>query len=204
MINKSLEKTPSPRLKFILEMGPLLVFFAANYRGDWLIKNVPFFYGFDKPLFPATALFMVAITLSLLASWIICRKIPFMPLISGIFVLFFGVLTLWLHNDVFIKMKPTLINSFFAMALFVGLWLKKPLLRYVFGGALQLEEEGWRKLTQRWAYFFVFLAVVNEVVWRNFSDNFWANFKVFGIMPITLLFVASQMPLLLKHSLTKK
>ncbi|MBB4075875.1 intracellular septation protein [Bartonella fuyuanensis] len=190
----------SPTLKFLLEMGPLVTFFFANYKGEWLIKNVEFFQNFDKPIFPATAIFMVAIIISLSLSWILARQIPIMPLISGIFVLVFGFLTLWLHNENFIKMKPTIINSLFAFILFSGMFFKKSLLRYALDSTLKLDDLGWKKLTYRWAFFFVFLALLNEIIWRNFSDNFWTNFKVFGVMPITILFMLTQMPLIIKHS----
>ncbi|EJF85170.1 septation protein A [Candidatus Bartonella washoeensis] len=199
-IEKDKKAALSPTLKFLLEIGPLIVFFLSNYKGEWLIKNIVFFKSFNKPIFPATAIFMVAIIIALSLSWILARKIPIMPLISGIFVLVFGFLTLWLHNDTFIKMKPTIINCLFALILFCGMFFKKPLLRYVFDSTLKLDDLGWQKLTYRWALFFVFLALLNEVVWRNFSDNFWTSFKVFGVMPITILFMLTQMPTILKHS----
>ncbi|EJF79225.1 Intracellular septation protein [Candidatus Bartonella washoeensis] len=199
-IEKHKKAALSPTLKFLLEIGPLIVFFLSNYKGEWLIKNIVFFKSFNKPIFPATAIFMVAIIIALSLSWILARKIPIMPLISGIFVLVFGFLTLWLHNDTFIKMKPTIINCLFALILFGGMFFKKPLLRYVFDSTLKLDDLGWQKLTYRWALFFVFLALLNEVVWRNFSDNFWTSFKVFGVMPITILFMLTQMPTILKHS----
>ncbi|WP_317992484.1 septation protein A [Bartonella gliris] len=199
-VDKNQREALSPTLKFVLEMGPLVVFFLANYKGEWLIKNIGFFKSFNKPIFPATAIFMVAIIIALILSWTLARKIPIMPLISGIFVIVFGFLTLWLHNDTFIKMKPTIINSLFALILFGGMFFKKPLLRYAFDSTLKLDDLGWEKLTYRWAFFFVFLALLNEVVWRNFSDNFWTSFKVFGVMPITILFMFTQMPTILKHS----
>lgn len=198
--NDNQQAASSPILKFFLEMGPLIVFFLANYKGEWLINNVGLFKNFHKPIFPATAIFMVAIIIALSLSWILTRKIPIMPLISGIFVLVFGFLTLWLHNDTFIKMKPTIINSLFAILLFGGMFFKKPLLRYVLDSTLKLDELGWQKLTYRWAFFFIFLALLNEIIWRNFSDNFWTSFKVFGVMPITVVFMLTQMPLILKHS----
>ncbi|EJF85396.1 septation protein A [Bartonella rattimassiliensis] len=199
-MNNNKKSSLSPTLKFLLEMGPLVAFFFANYKGEWLIKNIEFFQTFNKPIFPATAIFMVAIIISLSLSWIIARQIPIMPLISGIFVLVFGFLTLWLHNETFIKMKPTIINSLFAFILFSGMLFKKPLLRYAFDSTLKLDDLGWQKLTYRWAFFFVFLAILNEIIWRNFSDNFWTNFKVFGVMPITVLFMITQMPIIIKHS----
>lgn len=192
----------SPVLKLVLEMGPLVVFFFANYKGEWLINNIGLFSGFEKPIFPATAIFMAAIVIALIVSWTIARKIPVMPLISGIFVLVFGFLTLWLHNDTFIKMKPTIINTLFGLILFGGLAFKKSLLGYVLDSAFQLDAEGWRKLTYRWAWFFIFLAVINELIWRNFSDDFWTTFKVFGVMPITIIFMVAQMPIIMKHATT--
>ncbi|WP_455477825.1 septation protein A [Bartonella sp. B10] len=191
---------PSSKFKFFLEMGPLVVFFLANYKGEWLINNIEIFKNFNKPIFPATAIFMVAIIIALSLSWIISRKIPIMPLISGIFVLVFGFLTLWFNNDTFIKMKPTIINILFSFILFIGLFFKKPLLRYVFDSTFILDDLGWQKLTYRWALFFIFLAFLNEVVWRNFSDNFWTSFKVFGVMPITIIFMFLQIPIIIKHS----
>ncbi|AGF75151.1 intracellular septation protein A [Bartonella australis AUST/NH1] len=199
-LNKSRRISPSPTLKFFLEIGPLIIFFFANYKGEWLLNNVAFFKNFSKPIFPATAIFMTAVVIALGLSWILTRKIPIMPLISGIFVLVFGFLTLWLHNDTFIKMKPTIINSLFASVLFIGLFLKKPLLRYVLDFTIKLDDAGWKKLTYRWASFFIFLALLNEVIWRNFSDNFWTSFKVFGVMPITILFILAQIPIIMKHS----
>ncbi|WP_455466071.1 septation protein A [Bartonella sp. B39] len=199
-INGNQKSDFSPTIKFLLEMGPLVVFFLANYKGEWLLNNIGLFKNFSKPIFPATAIFMVAIIVALSLSWILARKIPAMPLISGIFVIVFGFLTLWLHDDTFIKMKPTIINSLFALILFGGMCFKKPLLRYAFDSTLKLDDLGWQKLTYRWAFFFVFLALLNEAVWRNFSDNFWTSFKVFGVMPLTILFMLIQMPLILRHS----
>ncbi|WP_375666828.1 MULTISPECIES: septation protein A [unclassified Bartonella] len=199
-MNNNKKKSLSPTLKFLLEMGPLVAFFFANYKGEWLIKNIGFFQNFNKSIFPATAIFMVAIIISLSLSWILARQIPIMPLISGIFVLVFGFLTLWLHNETFIKMKPTIINSLFAFILFCGMFFKKPLLRYALDSTLKLDDLGWQKLTYRWAFFFIFLALLNEIIWRNFSDNFWTSFKVFGVMPITVLFMLTQMPIIIKHS----
>ncbi|WP_375629102.1 MULTISPECIES: septation protein A [unclassified Bartonella] len=199
-MNNNKKNSLSPTLKFLLEMGPLVAFFFANYKGEWLIKNIGFFQNFSKPIFPATAIFMVAIIISLNLSWILARQIPIMPLISGIFVLVFGFLTLWLHNETFIKMKPTIINSLFAFILFGGMFFKKPLLRYALDSTLKLDDLGWQKLTYRWAFFFIFLAILNEIIWRNFSDNFWTSFKVFGVMPITVLFMLTQMPIIIKHS----
>ncbi len=127
-----------------------------------------------------------------------------MPLVSGIVVFVFGALTLFLQNDTFIKMKPTIVNALFGAMLLGGLAFGKSLLGYVFDSAFRLDAEGWRKLTLRWGLFFFFLAVVNEVVWRSFSTDTWVAFKVWGIMPITILFTMSQMPLIMRHSLEGK
>lgn len=192
-----------PLLKLALELGPLLVFFFANARGESLIEHFPVLAPFGPPIFLATALFMAATVIALAISWSMTRTLPIMPLVSGIVVLVFGALTLWLHNDTFIKMKPTIVNTLFGVILLGGLFFGKSLLGYVFDSAFRLDAEGWRKLTLRWGLFFIFLAVVNEVVWRNFSTDAWVSFKVWGIMPITIVFTLLQMPLIQKHSLTE-
>ncbi|MGU3399109.1 septation protein A [Brucellaceae bacterium D45D] len=194
-------KEVPPLLKLALELGPLLVFFFANARGEWLIERFPLLGQIGEPIFLATALFMVATVLALGVSWAMTRTLPMMPLISGVVVLVFGALTLWLHNDTFIKMKPTIVNTLFGAILLIGLWFGKSLLGYVFDSAFKLDAEGWKKLTFRWGLFFLFLAVANEVVWRNFTTDAWVAFKVWGIMPITVVFTLSQMPLIQKHSL---
>ncbi|MBZ3693746.1 septation protein A [Phyllobacterium calauticae] len=194
-------KEVTPLLKLVLELGPLMVFFFANSRGEWLIERFPVLANIGGPIFIATALFMVATVLALAVSWILIRSLPIMPLVSGIVVLVFGSLTLWLHDENFIKIKPTIINALFGVILLGGLYFGKSLLGYVFDSAFKLNAEGWRKLTLRWGIFFLFLAVLNEVVWRSFSTDFWVAFKVWGTMPITLLFTFAQMPLVMKHSL---
>ena len=141
---------------------------------------------FGGPIFVATGLFMVATAIALAVSWLLTRTLPIMPLVSGVVVFVFGALTLWLQDDIFIKMKPTIVNTLFGVVLLGGLLFGKSLLGYVFDSAFRLDAEGWRKLTLRWGLFFLFLAVVNEVVWRNFSTDTWVAFKVWGIMPITL------------------
>jgi len=194
-------KEVNPLLKLALELGPLMVFFFANARGDWLIERFPVLASFGGPIFIATALFMVATAVALCASWVLLRNLPIMPLVSGIVVFVFGALTLWLHNETFIKIKPTIINTMFGVILLGGLLFGKSLLGYVFDSAFRLNAEGWRKLTLRWGFFFLFLAVLNEAVWRSFSTDFWVAFKVWGTMPITLLFTFAQMPLVMKHSI---
>ncbi|WP_292897711.1 septation protein A [Nitratireductor sp.] len=194
-------KEINPILKLALELGPLMVFFFANSRGEWLVERFPALGNLGGPLFVATALFMAATAIALTASWILTRTLPIMPLVSGVVVFVFGALTLYLHSEIFIKMKPTIVNTLFGVVLLGGLAFGKSLLGYVFDSAFKLDAEGWRKLTLRWGLFFIFLAVVNEVVWRMFSTDTWVAFKVWGIMPITILFTMSQMPLIMKHSL---
>ncbi|MBX3569531.1 MAG: septation protein A [Rhizobiaceae bacterium] len=190
----------NPALKLALELGPLMVFFFANLRGAWLIERFPALGHVGQPIFVATALFMVATGVALAASWLLTRTIPIMPLVSAVVVFVFGGLTLWLNDDLFIKMKPTIVNALFGFTLLGGLAFGKSLLGYVFEAAFRLDAEGWRKLTLRWGLFFLFLAVVNEVVWRHFSTDTWVAFKVWGIMPITLVFTLLQMPLIMRHT----
>ena len=127
-----------------------------------------------------------------------------MPLVTGVVVLVFGGLTLALQDEIFIKMKPTIVNTLFGGVLIGGLFFGKSLLGYVFDSVFQLTDEGWRKLTLRWGLFFFVLAMVNEVIWRNFSTDFWVSFKVFGMMPLTIVFTLTQMPLIQRHSLDDK
>jgi intracellular septation protein len=194
------KKEINPILKFALELGPLLVFFFANARGESLAASFPALADLGGPIFIATGLFMAATAIALTVSWILTRTLPMMPLVSGVVVFVFGGLTLWLQDATFIKMKPTIVNTMFGAVLLGGLVFGKSLLGYVFDSAFKLDAEGWRKLTLRWGVFFLFLAVVNEVVWRNFSEATWVAFKVWGIMPITIAFTLSQMPLIMRHS----
>ncbi len=173
-------------LKLVLELGPLVIFFLANYKFQ---------------IYIATGVFMVATVLSLIASRILLRKLPIMPLVTGAFVLVFGGLTLYLQDDVFIKMKPTIVNTLFAVALAGGLFFGRPLMKVILGDVIRMQDEGWRKLTIRWAAFFLVLALLNEIVWRNFSTDSWVTFKTFGIMPLTMLFMMAQIGLLQKYQL---
>ena len=176
-------------VKMLLEIGPLVVFFLVNsYRG----------------VFWGTAAFMIATVIALVASKLLVGRIPIMPLLSGFFVLVFGGLTLLLHDDLFIKMKPTIVNSLFATILFGGLWYGQALLKYLFGEVFHLTEQGCRVLTYRWACFFVVLAVVNEVVWRSTTTEFWISFKIWGIMPLTMAFAIAQIGLLKRHEAATK
>ncbi|KAA0969723.1 septation protein A [Aureimonas fodinaquatilis] len=195
------QKELNPLLKFALELGPLLVFFFANNRGEAIAAAFPALGALGGPLFVATALFMAATIIALTVSWILTRSLPVMPIVSGIVVVVFGTLTLWLQDEVFIKMKPTIVNGLFAAVLLGGLAFGKPLLGYVFGQAFKLDNAGWNKLTLRWGLFFIVLALLNEVVWRLFSTDFWVAFKVWGTMPITIIFMLLQIPLLKRHAL---
>jgi len=173
-------------LKLLLEAGPLVVFFVVNAK---------------MGIFTATAVFMVVTILALGFSYVKLKKLPTMPLIGGAFIMVFGGLTIILNDDTFIKLKPTLVNTLFASAIFMGLALKKNFLKTALESALELDEEGWRVLAWRWAWFFLFLAVLNEAVWRTQTTDMWVNFKVFGVMPITLLFSFAQVPLILRHGI---
>jgi intracellular septation protein len=194
-------KSMNPLLKLALELGPLMVFFFANSRGEWLAETFPVLGALGSPIFIATGLFMVATAISLSVSWLLTQTLPIMPLVSGVIVFVFGALTLWLQDETFIKMKPTIVNTLFGAVLLGGLVFGRSLLGYVFDSAFKLDPDGWRKLTMRWGLFFFFLALVNEFVWRTFSTDFWVAFKVWGIMPITIAFTLSQMPLIMRHSL---
>lgn len=171
-------------IKLVVEFGPLLVFFVGNSR-----------YG----IYTGTGAFMVATVVSLIASRTLLGRIAVMPLITSVFVLVFGGLTLWLQDDHFIKIKPTMVNGLFAAILFVGLATGRLFLKIVFGEVMRLTDQGWRILTFRWAFFFVFLAGLNEVMWRFFSTDTWVAFKVFGIMPITFIFALCQIGILKKY-----
>ncbi|QDG75146.1 septation protein A [Labrenzia sp. PHM005] len=201
--NDPTRKELSPLLKLALELGPLAVFFLFNSRGEQIAENFPVLQMIGEPIFLATAAFMVAITVSLVASLYLTKRLPIMPLVSGVVVLVFGALTLWLHDELFIKLKPTIVNCLFGAILLGGLLFGKSLLGYVFDSAFKLTDEGWRKLTFRWGLFFFVLAAINEIVWRSFSTDFWVSFKVFGVMPITLIFTLTQLPLIQKHAIVE-
>lgn len=194
--------TINPALKLALELGPLVVFFFANARAEQLGAAFPVLAQLGGALFIATGLFMVATAISLAASWMLTRTIPAMPLVSGIVVFVFGALTIWLQDETFIKMKPTIVNTLFGVLLLGGLFaFKTSLLRYVFDSAFNIDEEGWNILTLRWGLYFLIMAIVNEIIWRNFSTDFWVAFKVWGNMPLAIAFTLSQMPLVMRHSL---
>jgi len=183
------KKQLNPLLKLLLDFGPLLLFFVANgYRG----------------IFFATAAFMVAIVAALAVQYMLVRRLPVLPIVTAVIVLVFGTLTLWLHNDTFIKVKPTIIYAMFGVILFVGLATGRPLLESVLEGAFHLTDEGWRILTWRWALFFFALAILNEIVWRSVSTDAWVAFKTFGFLPLTLVFALAQTPVFLRHQIKEK
>ena len=175
----------NPILKLVLDIGPLVLFFAANAR-----------FG----IFTATAVFMAAVLLALGVAYVKLRRVEIMPLVTAIIVLIFGGLTLFLHNAEFIKLKPTIIYVLFGGTLIGGLLFGKSFLGILFDSVFDLTDEGWRKLTWRWALFFFALAVLNETVWRNFSTDVWVSFKLFGVVPLTFLFGAAQYPLLQRYA----
>lgn len=179
----------NPFVRLAVEAGPLAAFFFANAQAG---------------LMTGTAVFMIATLVSLGFSWRMERRLPIMPLVGCGFVMLFGGLTLWLNDDVFIKLKPTLVNLLFAGALFTAHFLRRNLLKRLLGTVMSLSEEGWRLLALRWAFFFLALAVANEAVWRTMTTDAWVNFKVFGILPLTLVFSALQTPLILKHQLPER
>jgi intracellular septation protein len=179
----SRRKTINPMVKLALELGPLVLFFAAYSR---------------LGIFAATAVLMAAVLVTLGVSYAMLRRIPVMPLVTAVIVLIFGSLTLVFHDETLIKIKPTALYLLFGAALFAGLWLKKPLLKILFDGALHVTEEGWRVLTWRWGFFFLALAILNEIVWRTQSTDLWVKFKTFGFLPLTLLFALAQTPLIMR------
>src|SRR3954447_7540066 len=199
----------NPWLKLALEMGPLILFFFANSRPALFMPIVglllPETVGGEKAgIFVATAVFMVAILASLVVSYALTRHLPVMAMVTAVVVVVFGGLTLVLQDDTFIKMKPTIIYLLFAGILLGGLFFNKPLLAVVFDSVFDLTDEGWRKLTLRWALFFLALAVLNETVWRTQTTDFWVSFKVFGVLPLTFIFAALQYPLLQKYAAQKE
>lgn len=181
-----MSKPAPPWLKPAVDYGPLVAFFVAYWLGD---------------LFTATAAIMIATAISIILSYAIERRIPVMPVVTAAIVMVFGGLTLWLNDERFIKMKPTLVQALFAVILFGGLLLRKPLLKPLMQSAWQLTDRGWTILTLRFAIFFAVMAVLNEIVWRTMSTDIWVNFKIFGILLLTFAFTAFQVPLITRHQI---
>jgi intracellular septation protein len=182
---------PNPLIKLLIDLGPLVAFFAVYI----LVER----YRPDTGIYWATGVLMVATTAALVASRLLLGRFSVPPLITAALVLVFGALTIWLQNPSFIKIKPTIIYLFFASVLAFGLVTRRPLLELVLGEAFQLTHEGWRKLTFRWLGFFVVMALVNEVVWRSFSEPVWVAFKVWGVLPVTLAFAVAQIGLIRRY-----
>ncbi|MEP2828357.1 septation protein A [Parvibaculum sp.] len=187
--------TNSQWVRMAIELGPLVVFFLLNSKADSIFGNAE-----GQNIFYATGGFMVATAISLGYSYAKFRKVPTMPLVTGVFVMVFGTLTIYLQDEQFIKVKPTIVNALFAAALLGAAMMGKPVMKQLFDGAFNLTDKGWMVLTVRWGLFFVLLGVINEVVWRNFSTDFWVSFKLFGIMPLTMVFGIAQIPVLTKHA----
>ncbi len=193
-------KPINPFLKLALELGPLGVFFIGNAYGEKLARLIPPLGALGGRLFVGTALFIVATILALAVSFALTRRLPIMPFVSGIVVIVFGSMSIWFQNEEFIKIKPTIIYCLFGGTLLGGLLFGRPLLGYAFDSAFHLDDAGWRKLTLRWGIFFLALAVLNEVIWRNFSTDFWVTSKLIVFLPLPVLFTFSQLPLIQRHT----
>jgi len=178
-----------PLIKFAADFGPLLIFFIIYFNGENSLRS-------------AIPPFIIATLIALIVIYILEKKIPMVPLVSGVLITLFGGLTLYFDNKIFFYMKPTIINLLFAGVLFFGKYFtEKPLLKIFFQNSINLQDEGWKKLNYRWIAFFLLVAVLNEIVWRTQSEAFWINFKVWGLLPISFLFAASQYPLINKYKL---
>jgi intracellular septation protein len=187
-VSASVKRTVGPLLRLALDLGPLILFFASFE-----------FFG----IFAATGVFMAAVLVSLGIGYLRERRLSPIPLVTAILVLVFGGLTLYLKNDIFIKMKPTVLYAFFGVLLLGGLAFRRLFIKYVFGHAFELSEEGWRKLTWRWGFFALALAAANEIVWHNFSTAVWVEFKVWAIIPAIFVFGLLQMPLVMKYDISE-
>lgn len=192
-------KKPDPMLKLALDMGPLVIFFGtyAWAKSDALEAGATDI----KRIVYATIALMIATAVSLVVSRILLKRIPLMPMVTGVFVLIFGSLTIYLRNPTFIYIKPTILYLMFASALAGGLFFRRLLLKNLLSEAMQMQDEGWRILTQRWIGFFLMMAILNEAVWRNFPEATWVAFKSFGAMPLSIIFMAAQISLIMKYQI---
>ena len=182
-----MDKTrPHPLFKLATELGPLIIFFVANAKSN---------------LFVATGAFMVAVIVAMIASYVVTRHVPMMAIITAVVVIVFGTLTLVLHDETFIKMKPTIVYTLFAAILGGGLLFGRSFIAIMFDQMFNLTPLGWRILTMRWALFFFAMAILNEIIWRTQSTDFWVAFKTFGMVPLTMLFAITQMPLIKRYHL---
>ena len=180
-----------PVIKFLTDFGPLLIFFIIYFKNGQNLKL-------------AIPPFVIATLLSLAIIYVLDKKIPMMPLTSGIIITLFGGLTLYFDNKIFFYMKPTVVNLIFAGVLFFGkFFTRKPLLKIFLQNSIKLQDEGWEILSYRWIYFFIFIAILNELAWRTQTEAFWVNFKVWGLLPISFLFIASQIPLMNKYRINE-
>ena len=173
-------------MKQLFEFFPLIVFFAVYYKSD-------------KDLYFSIAAVIIATLISLIALYVKERKISTMMLVSTVILVIFGGLSLFFKNEIFFKMKPTIINALFAVALIISTYLNKPILKMMLNSSIKLKDQGWTMLNKMWTGYFIFLAVLNEIVWRNYPTDVWVNFKVFGIMGVTIVFTIVQIPLLKKY-----
>jgi intracellular septation protein len=198
------ERKLNPILKLVLEIGPLILFFLANARGEKIAEKYPAVAALGGAIFFATATFIVATVLALIVSLALTRRLPLMPFVTAIVVVIFGGLTLWLKNDTFIKLKPTIIYCLFGGVLLGGLAFGKSFIGYVFDSVFRLTDEGWRKLTLRWGLFFLGLAVLNEIVRHYATTDQWVTFKVFGVLPLTMIFAVAQVGLINRTTLPEE
>jgi intracellular septation protein len=178
--------TPHPLFKLATELGPLIIFFIANAKFN---------------LFVATGAFMAAVIAAMIASYAVTRHVPMMAIVTAVVVIVFGTLTLVLHDETFIKVKPTIVYTLFAAILGGGLLFGRSFIAIMFDQMFNLTPQGWRILTLRWALWFLAMAVLNEIIWRTQSTDVWVTFKAFGMVPLTMLFAVTQMPLIKRHHL---
>ncbi|OFW80631.1 MAG: hypothetical protein A2887_00530 [Alphaproteobacteria bacterium RIFCSPLOWO2_01_FULL_40_26] len=174
--------------KFLCDYFPLIIFFIC-----YKFARTP------EPLITATIFMIITTLIALIFSYFLTKQIPMVALVSAIILTIFGGLTVFMKDEIFIKMKPTIINLLFATILFYGYFARKPLISYLLEGQIKMNLQSWLILSRRWAWFFIFLAVLNEVIWRNFSTDFWVQFKVFGMMPISLIFTIAQVPFMVRE-----